>query len=1646
MAQESSTVNDRVRFDWRPSIVKAGIDPNHVEDVYFATPFQQGVLHTTTKSRPPGRFLIAFHTFILPPHADVSRLCAAWDILVGSASILRTGFCVSPNGVLAIVYKADASKPREIKWVEDVRNDLDQNGIQASKLNFVQNLAFDSYSGHVPLGVHVVGNPRIGYHVQFALHHSLFDGASMVILMKALNTLYREGFGGTNARLSIPSFAAVADAIHMQRIPAMNTAAEYWRRFCNNLPNATWPYSSLISSHNDSPFCMETLFLYCAVPKQSRPNLPAFRSRTARAALAIAVMLHSNLNDIIFSETRSSRSLLPVHLQSAPGPCLAAQLVRLQCNPSTTLVDLLDEAGNTETERIAKECPMTFGQIMEAAGSTVSKKIRAFLTMHSATFRLTDEHVPGWKFMGSASYHETPLNINIFPPQNGACEIRLRYDSAISQHIDVPAFFDHFVSILGILGSLDHKSPASVDFVSVNDILKRLGAIDAPLTRHFGLGPQNIVEDCIQKSFPNVHEVFQENARSNPSAIALDFEASYTMTYGELDARSTVLAFELRQRGVGRDVMVPLLFDSSVEMIIAILGVMKAGGAYGNYILLFPLDSSAYVICCTVPLGVDHPRARLERVLSLTNAKLLLYGSGKHTVRITDLEETFPGLQVALVALDQNLVITDISSDVLPSVDGSHLAYVLFTSGSTGGVGVEHHNLSALFRSGQADAATHPGMRKLLLSPYTFDISVGDIFSALTTGNMLVLVRRERMLSNLLFWLEKTCTTHLSITSTLARHLPTDGIPFLKYINFVGETVPIDVASRLSRTRNLRNTMGPTECVVSATEYIIPPHSTTASFGERVPIGRPIGSTNIYILRPSTYDLVAIGEVGEICIGGSQVSRGYVTDAALSEAKFVSDPFSNVAGARMFRSGDLGRWNRNKLLEHLGRMDRQIKLRGLRVETGEIETVVQNASEDISSVYVDMHEVEGEQVLIALMVLALDEAVEESDSRTVHVLDATRESVKVAVKKGKEACEKLLPVYMKPAVWHCISSLPRDSNGKLDHRVLQDLIRGLFKVTSSVKTNGINHKSPRIAASENEHTIISVLSQILARSPESIDLDTSFLALGGTSLQAMRVTSLLQMHGIDVSISDCLDDCKTIAMIASQAPGHIDDHTTLLNDHRQNLKSKLYTQFCMAPTGWEEAINSFGLKVEDIEDVYPRTTAALDWVELALQHEGRSVISQYTHDLGVDIDPVRFERAWEQLCFIEPSLRTIFVRLQSSSESTKGNLTSVVLKGTAECVRHRGAVFELQRLADNDSVLNEESIILKEHHVELGIVPIRAWLLLDENNGKWSFVTSRHHVLHDVRTLGFQADALNLLYHQGPSALPTLSAKWELANSYGAWMYSQISGNEHEKFWRHYLERAQPSIWPEPKYVKVGYSKDLSNFQFCFGKWEGSVADIAKKLGVTKGAVLRGAWAVAIAEQQSRVRGLKKGEEPEELVTVFEPVEGRQGTTAWGFLNHMGITVVRVPASSPGEGDRELNRLVQTVKNAHTSFAEMLPWISTAHDYAQQILGPKVEAGHMFQTTILNILDMTHGDLRKDKKKKNVQATTQASLEGSQQLFDNSLLRSTLVGVYLPGGIELNVMSDSIAFISPYDTEVMRMEEVERFVQVQVEVLAKLGA
>ena len=497
------------------------------------------------------------------------------------------------------------------------------------------------------------------------------------------------------------------------------------------------------------------------------------------------------------------------------------------------------------------------------------------------------------------------------------------------------AFTEHFVDILKLV------SEAGPD-MTVHDVFERLQIAENAQTSLYGIG-----KSSASTSQSLVHQLFDACAHANPSRIALDFEGSVSMNYAELDSLSTALANELHW--VKSDTMVPLMFDVSFEMIIAILAVLKSGGAY-------------------VPLDVNHPPARLERILDITKAKVILYGKGKEiSEKVAGIKETYPAMSL----LEYHCpTVTSTTPHIARIVDAQSLAYVFFTSGSTGvpkGVAIEHGNLAAFLHSNQGNAARYPNMRKLLVSPYTFDISVGDIFSTLTSGGTLGLVSRTKLLSNLPYWVEKMRTTHLALTPSVGRQLPIDGLPDLQHLIFVGETLPVDLAFNMSRNRTVSNTMGPTECVIDATEYIIPKGSPLLEGAQRVSIGYPIGQTTIYILRPSTTERVAVDEVGEICIGGPQVTRGYLASTDLTNAKFVPDPFSTIPGARMFRTADLGRWNRYGQLDHLGRLDGQVKLRGLRIETGEIEAVLMRSSTDILGIYVDVLDVRGEMALVAVL-------------------------------------------------------------------------------------------------------------------------------------------------------------------------------------------------------------------------------------------------------------------------------------------------------------------------------------------------------------------------------------------------------------------------------------------------------------------------------------------------------------------------------------------------------------------------------------------------------------------------------------------------------------------------------------------------------
>ncbi|KAF9029138.1 acetyl-CoA synthetase-like protein [Hymenopellis radicata] len=1536
------------RLDWQANTKL--VHPSHVEATLPASPFQCTILR---------HFNHPFETYELelPITTDIPRLRAAWLVLMQKRSTLRTTFAPvgadNTRSFLALVCKSDCVT--QIVW----------HGLGSPEPDCREPAA----GPDLAYSIEVTSQPDGGYLFRLSLHRGLFDSTGAKSILKDLHNLYHRGIADSLPYTFSPTIGTPGTSPVVER--AVFAGPQHWRKLVVTAAQSTWP--SLVSSaHNEGAIETAIRFLP-SITDRKTPLSPL----VARAALAVTLSLHSGTAQHLICDHCPYGHGLSSRVETG------AEIITVTCGPTTSVQVLLEDAkGDGESGVMT---PLTFLEFMEVVEASPTS-VRAHLTMYSESSWPLDADIPGWHHMSINATSYAGITVDIVPYNSNVTQVRMQTCSVVPQSIDLAAFADHFVTATALL-SIPPTSNDSPDMV--HEIFRRLGDADKRHTLRYGLGRPEV-------HHPLAHELFSARATENPSAIALEFELTETMSYHDLEAHSNSLARELHEKGVVANVIVPVIFDVSCEMIVALLAILKAGGAY-------------------VPLAPDNPLARLEKVLQIVDAKIILHGQGTAIeARLSEIKDSFPELDLLEYRIGKTPVVACCPIQNLPVVRGEHLAHVLFTSGSTGipkGVGIEHRNLSAFLGSSRGNAATSPGMRKLLVSPYTFDISTGDIYSTLTSGGTLGLVRRERLLSNLPYWLDAMKSTHVAITPSMARQLPTDGLPHLHHVIFVGETVPVHLAERLSRTRQLYNTMGPTECVIDATEYIIPRRS---HFAQRVPVGYPTGSTKIYIVRPLTCELVARGEQGEICIGGPQVSRGYLSDTALSSTKFVADPFSAEPHARMFRSGDMGVWNCYGQLEHLGRLDGQVKFRGFRIETGEIENVLLSSAPIIAATYVDVLIVRNEQVLVAVL-----EIPEQNDNNS-----QPTELDLVTLGAVSKTCAKLLPPYMIPSVFLAMSKFPTNTHGKQDRakisKTAHDYVVKANQMTASKLTGA------REAHTEAEAAIISIAADLLDIPSSMVVLDATFVSQGGNSLQAMMLSSSLQSHGVGASVTDCLSGNSTLAMVA--ALPHIGSFGGSLGLDEQSTKREPYSSFLLAPDNWQDAALGAGLQLDDIEDVYPCTTTVQDWLELAFNNEGRAMITEFHYDMGANIDSDRFVWAWEQLRLREPALRTVFIKVNPkiAIQTTSSSMTAVVLKASAPC---RGAGIEVLSVADDTKLSSLIDNLLRQCRVDFGTVPIQSWLIFIENEKKWRLVLSRHHALHDAATLDMHADELSQLYFDGEAAFSVIQARRTSETSFGAYMLS-ISNSEHQpehrEFWSHYLQGMGPAVWPSPSNVALTFCKDLMSYGVHLAVWPGSFQDLAKSVGVTKGAIIRGAFALAVSENE-------RGSE----TLVYEIVDGRSGTglNPWGFCAHFSPTRINTYKSMASEVDRCL----AVVQHANRSFGEVLPHVGAAWDMAVNILGPKVESGQSIITSTLNILDLTDYRFRKDMKRDNEPIERLPN-----QLFNQTLLHSMFVGVYLPLYVEARILRDKVILACPYDTTVVSKEDMEKFVARQISVFESL--
>jgi amino acid adenylation domain-containing protein len=589
-----------------------------------------------------------------------------------------------------------------------------------------------------------------------------------------------------------------------------------------------------------------------------------------------------------------------------------------------------------------------------------------------------------------------------------------------------------------------------------------------------------------------VHELFEEQVAKTPAAIAL-VQQDQKLTYEELNRRANQLAHYLRSVGIGPEERVALCAECNIDTIVALLAILKAGGAY-------------------VPLDPGYPAERLAYMLADSRPSLVLSDGAVEAmeVPVIDLRPEYWS-QMAETNPDRG------------GLRPEHLAYVIYTSGSTGrpkGVMIPHRGVCNLVAAQIDGFGIDANSRLLQFASLSFDASVSEILTALCCGASLHIPAAGIVLAGeaLQELITREAITHATLPPALLAAMPEEmDLGPLTTLIMAGEAASEALVRRWSKGRRLINAYGPTEATVCATMH------ECADEAGAPPIGRPIANARVYVLdahgRPAP-----VGVVGEIHVGGVGVGRGYWNQPQLTDERFVRDPFVADRSARMYRTGDVGRYRRDGTIEYLGRNDEQVKIRGFRIEPAEIEAHLL-AHDGVREAVVIARGESGDKRLVAYVVPA--------PGAELHIDELRRE---LAAR---------LPESMIPAAFVSLDALPLTPNGKIDRKALQ-----AFGHESYARRE---YEAP---AGELEQTVAAIWSELLKI--DRVGRHDGFFELGGHSLLAVSLMERMRSRGLRIDVR-AIFAAPTVAGLASAAgreSGEVAIPPNLIHDIHTDTRSQ----------------------------------------------------------------------------------------------------------------------------------------------------------------------------------------------------------------------------------------------------------------------------------------------------------------------------------------------------------------------------------------------------------------------------------------------------------------------------------------------------------
>jgi len=691
------------------------------------------------------------------------------------------------------------------------------------------------------------------------------------------------------------------------------------------------------------------------------------------------------------------------------------------------------------------------------------------------------------------------LTVNVIE-RDGQVETRFSYCADLFEHSTIARMITHFQTLLQ--SAVENPERA----------ISRLPIL-TPVERHQILVEWNDTRVAYPRDVPLNHFI-EKQVDKTPESVALIYE-SEQLTYRQLNNRANQLAHHLKKLGVGPDVLVAVCMERSLELVTALLAILKAGGAY-------------------VPLDPEYPKERLETMLRDAAAPVVLT-----QVHLLD---RVPNGAPHVLCLDRDwpLVGTESPDNLPATVNGKNLAYAIYTSGSTGkpkGVPNVHEGIVNRLLWMQDMYKLTSRDRVLQKTPFSFDVSVWEFFWPLMTGATLVVARPggHRDTAYLVDLIaQRGITTLHFVPSMLSIFLEAASLERCRALRQVfasGEALPFELQERFFARlgAELHNLYGPTEAAVDVTYWACRPNSRQPV----VPIGRPIANTQIYILDAELQP-VPIGVAGELHIGGVGLAREYLNRPDLTAQKFVADAFSQQPGARLYKTGDLARFLADGNIEYLGRIDHQVKLRGFRVELGEIESALTQHPAIRQAAVVVREDVPGDKRLVAYLV---------------------SNGGDLDIRELRNYLARFLPDYMVPSGFSVLPALPLTSSGKVDRKALPAPLPEHKRLSDVI--------APR---NQLETQLASIFQRVL--NTDSVSIQDDFFDLGGHSLTATRLLSQVkEITGRQIPLS-VLFRGATVESLARLISEQADDSDPVVMEIQHGDSSRL-PFFAIVPPGEE---------------------------------------------------------------------------------------------------------------------------------------------------------------------------------------------------------------------------------------------------------------------------------------------------------------------------------------------------------------------------------------------------------------------------------------------------------------------------------------------